>query len=119
MAAAEAKLRGGVEEVKGQHGKAVAQPVAEALCDFCRQSEAFAAAVTERGATLAECVEEIMKGVGSSISDIEVYRRAAEFWVPGASVAAEIRIEMPGAEIAGRPAKKSGGVTILSLEDLL
>lgn len=115
---AEEKLRGGVKEVKGNHERAVAQPVADMLCSFCRQDEGFAAAVIDRGATLAECLKEIMKGVGASISDVEVYRRAAEFWVPGAEVVAEIRVTMPGGQTAGRPAKREG-VTILSLEDLL
>ena len=115
---AEAKIREGVKDVKSQRGSAVAPSVADMLCSFCRQDDGFAAAVIDRGATFAECVDEIMKGVGSSISDVELYRRAAEFWVPGAEVTAEIRVTMPGAGNTGRPSKRDG-VTILSLEDLL
>ena len=56
---AEKKIREGVKDVKSQHGRAVAPSVADMLCSFCRQDDGFAAAVIDRGATLAECVEEI------------------------------------------------------------
>ena len=115
---AETKIREGVKDVKRQHGRAVAPSVADMLCSFCRQDDGFAAAVIDRGATFADCVDEIMKGVGSSISDVELYRRAAEFWVPGAEVTAEIRVTIKEKRNNERTEKRDG-VTILSLEDLL
>ena len=82
---------------------------------------------------MEECLKEIMKGVGGSISDFEVYRRAVAFWMDGADVHAELRIvlpesdgeteeneegksESPDVRENGRRARRE---RILSLEDLL
>ena len=82
---------------------------------------------------MEECLKEIMKGVGGSISDFEVYRRAVAFWMDGADVHAELRIVLP--ESAGETEENEEGKSespdvrengrrarrerILSLEDLL
>lgn len=120
--AAVKKITDGTKEVKGSKEGAVKSAVCDALVSFCDQSEDFARAVVDTGKCMAECLTEIMKDVGSSISDVEVYRRAVAFWMEGAEVRAEIRIVLPDAkspdvrEDAPTAPKK---VKILSLEDLM
>lgn len=116
------KLQGGMKDVTGQKEKAVAKPVVEALADFCRQSDEFSEAVTETGKCLRECLDEIMRGVGSSISDIEVYRRAVAFWMPGYTVQMQMLLiregENPGRSEESAPAAKPKRI-VMTLEDLL
>lgn len=114
------KIKSGKKDVKGQKERAVADAVIEALCGFCAQSAVFAEAVNGTGKCLAECLAEIMRGVGTSISDIEVYRRAVAFWMPGAEIAVTM-VVVPAAEgeNAGRAEKPTAAKpVILTLEDL-
>lgn len=67
--------------------------VADALESFCRQSEEFAQAVVQ-GGTFSECMAAVAKGVGSSLSDVEAYRRAAAFYFRGAEVKMELKIQL-------------------------
>ena len=73
------EFKGGMKE------KVVSSSIAKTMKTFCKNA-AFAAAVLDKKKTLPDCVGEIMKGVGSSISDIEVYRKAAKYYFPGATV---------------------------------
>ena len=119
------KLEEGIKTVTGHKEKAVAKPVVEALADFCRQSDEFAEAVTETGKCLRECLEEVMRGVGSSISDIEVYRRAVAFWMPGYTVQMQMLLIREGenTENPGRSAEPASTAKpkriVMTLEDLL
>ncbi len=72
-------FKGGAKE------KAVYKHVAETLKKFS-QNEQFAQAVLDSEGTLSDCCTEVMVGVGSSISDIEVYRKATEFYFPHAVI---------------------------------
>lgn len=79
------------------------KPVADALREFCRQQPEFAQAVYQSKKTFADCMKHVAKGVGSSISDIEAYRRAVEFYFPGAQVEFQMvlymsKYDMPQAE---------------------
>ena len=76
--------------------------VADALESFCRQDEEFAQAVVQ-GGSFAECGGGVARGGGSSLSDVEAYRRAAAFYFRGAEVKMELRIRLePEAEEAGK-----------------
>lgn len=66
--------------------------VAEALKEFCRQSDAFARAVVEGGSFHA-CMKEVAKGVGDHISDMDAYRKAALFYFPDAKVEMTMTIQ--------------------------
>ena len=65
------------EEARGFKGdkreQVMYKPVADALREFCRQQPEFAQAVYQSKKTFADCMKHVAKGVGSSISDIEVY----------------------------------------------
>lgn len=77
----------------GQKAFAVAPAVADALVDFCRQDEEFAQAVAQ-GGSFADCVAAVVKGVGSSISDLEAYRRAVQFYFPDADIKMQMSIDL-------------------------
>lgn len=116
------KIIAGAEEAK-VNGKAdaIKNAVRDALVQFCRQSEEFSEAVLATGKCMEECLSEISSGIGNSISDFELYRRAVSFWMEGADVFAELRIVLPEAEKPDvrQSAKPERKVKILSLEDLL
>lgn len=76
-----------------RHGAAVFKPVVAALEDFCRQDAEFAQAVAQ-GGSVDDCVMRVVKGVGSSLSDLEAYKRAAAFFFPGCVVEMKLTIYM-------------------------
>nr|DAE14276.1 MAG TPA: PcfK-like protein [Siphoviridae sp. ct0uL16] len=81
------KLEKEAKEFKGdKYGNAVHTYVANALRDFCNQSESFSKVFYKTKRSFSDCVKEIMKGCGRSISDIEVYRRATKFYFPNSEV---------------------------------
>lgn len=75
----------------GAKEKAVFVPMVKTLTDFCRQDGEFAQAVAQ-GGSVADCAAACVKGVGGSISDLEVYRRAAQFYFPGCEVEMTMKI---------------------------
>lgn len=84
---AHGKLEKEAKEFKGdKYGNAVHSYVANALRDFCNQSESFSKVFYKTKRSFSDCVKEIMKGCGQSISDIEVYRRATKFYFPNSEV---------------------------------
>lgn len=99
------------KEVKGQRETIMADPVLDMIHEFCIQSEDFARAVTE-GGTFADCMAAVAKGVGNSISDIDAYKKAVQFYFPGA----EIQVQM---QIITEKKPENAKSIMLSLEDLL
>ena len=77
-----------------RHGAVVAQPVLDALKEFCGQNAEFAQAVVQSDKTIKDCIESTIKGAGSAISDIDVYRKAVEFYFDGATVHFHMTIDL-------------------------
>ena len=98
---------------KGGAAGAVAKDTARVLKSFCEKYEEFAEAVVKSEKSLAECCEYTVKDCGSSISDAEVFARAARFYMPDAEVKAEITLILP------QVAKAPGKVLSLNLEDFI
>lgn len=94
---AETRLKDEYDKVKGQKEDAMKSAVRDALLEFCRQNEEFAQAVVQGGA-FPDCMAAVAKGVGSSISDLEAYRRAASFYFDGARVNFTMTIQLEPAE---------------------
>ncbi len=106
--------------VTGQKEKAMAQAVAEALGQFCRQDREFAQAVAQ-GGSFQDCMKAVARGVGSSISDLEAYKKAVRFYFPGAEIRVQMTIDLVGraADPAEyRPGERQRGF-VLNLEDFL
>lgn len=93
------KINRELKEFKGDsYGEAVYTYVANALREFCNQSDIFAAALYKTKRSLSDCIREIMRGCGKSISDIEVYRRAAKLYFPNSEVEFIMKISIIGDE---------------------
>lgn len=107
------------EQKKGAESKyatAVYNAVRDAMVGFCEQQEELADAVLQQEKTLGDCCEVIMKGCGSSISDIEVYAKAVEFYFPGAKVEMKMTVYMSEFEREEKQeAPKKAGAKILDL----
>ena len=71
--------------LNGNKERIMAPAVREALEKFCEEDGEFAQAVAQ-GGSFAECMQAVAKGVGGSISDIEAYRKAVQFYFPGAVI---------------------------------
>lgn len=87
------KLNEGVKANCGPKGNAMKNAVKAALEDFCKQDEEFAQAVAQ-GGEFKDCMAAVEKGVGSSISDLEAYKKAVEFYFPGAGINFSMTIDL-------------------------
>lgn len=81
---------------KGRHAQVLAKPTANALMEFCRQEPEFEQAIEQSGKTFDDCLTAITKGIGQSISDLEIYTRAVKFYFPVAAVRFHMTIDLCG-----------------------
>lgn len=113
-------------KINGRIEVAIAPSVAEALASFCNQEPEFEQAIFQSGKTFQDCLSSISKGVGNSISDIEVYGRAVKFYFETATVSFHMSIDLSGSNGAekhitmteSKPETESKALD-LSLDDLL
>lgn len=92
------KLNAEYKAFKGDRYQSVMKSaVRDALADFCQKNEEFAQAVVQ-GGSFGDCMKAVSKGVSTSLSDIEAYRRAAAFYFDGAQVRMELKIQLGPAE---------------------
>ena len=110
------KLEKGKAAVKGQKESAMKGAVLVALKDFCLQEEEFAQAIVQ-GGTFAECMAAVAKGVGNSISDIDAYKKAVQFYFPGAEIKMQLTIDLIG-DAAGTDAPE-GNSLVLDFSSIL
>ena len=105
---------------------AMAPAVREALLSFCEQDAEFAQAVAQ-GGSFKDCMDAVAKGVGVSISDLEAYRKAVQFFFPGAEIRCSMTVDLigeagiPSSAPDGAPSPQGEGKKgiILDLEDFL
>ena len=90
---------GAKEKITDRYGSVIKTYVHSALAGFCKQNESFAQAVIN-GGTFAECIKYCTEGIGGNtgISDIDIYRRAVQFYFPGARVDFKIQIMTNGVQ---------------------
>ncbi len=81
----------------------IKNPVADALISFCEQQPEFDQAVAEAGGSFADCLAHVCKGIGGGISDIDAYRKAVEFYFPGAMVEMKMVLRMSEFEAEDLP----------------
>lgn len=89
------KLEDEKKHVKGQKEMAMKGAVIAAVKDFCVQDEEFAQAVVQ-GGTFAECMKKVAAGTGNAISDLDAYKKAVQFYFPGAEVRMQLTIDLIG-----------------------
>lgn len=117
---AQEKIKTSGEKKLGRYENAVNSAVANALCEFCSQSEEFARAIVESDKTYADCLTAVCKGLGQSISDFDLYTRAVQFWFPGAIVEYKMTVRMSEYEVEEEAAPEPNQQDIsLSLDSLL
>ena len=102
------KLRKELPAIKGNKEGAIKNAAMEALLNFAGQDEEFAQAIVQ-GGSFADCMREVCKGIGTSISDLEVYSRAAAFYFPGSKVRFEMHIDLVGESDTPLPGAEEGG----------
>ena len=110
-------------KVAGNKEKAMAGAVFAAIKDFCLQDEEFAQAVVQ-GGSFADCMKKVAAGVGQSISDLDAYKKAVQFYFPGAEVRMQLTIDLIG-KAAGKdktmeqtqPVAESAPSLVLNLAD--
>ncbi len=73
-----------------RYAEVMAKPCADALGSFAGQDEEFARAILD--GDFVKCMESVTKKIGTSISDIDAYRKCAAFYFPGAKVNFEMVI---------------------------
>lgn len=93
------KLREGAKNVRGNKESAMKDAVRATLETFCTQDEEFAQAVVQ-GGDFPACMAAVARGVGSSISDMEAYKKAVQFYFPGAEIRMQMTIDLIGAAAA-------------------
>ena len=107
------KLQKEIAEIKEQKARAIAEPTLNALLEFCKQESEFSQAIMESGKKFSECCQDVVKGVGNSISDLEVYRKAVQFYFEGADIRFEMKIDLCASVNNGK------GTLNISLMDLM
>lgn len=115
------KLANELSELKkpSQHIKVMMQPVHDTLVDFCKQDDEFAQAVYQ-GGSFRECMDTVAAGVSSSISDLEAYRRAVQYYFPGADIRVQMSVNLcAGVEGEEDAAPAKPEPVVLDLFDLL
>ena len=96
------KLREGAKSVRGSKEMAMKEAVRATLETFCTQDEEFAQAVVQ-GGSFSDCMTAVAKGVGGHISDLEAYKKAVQFYFPGAEIRMQMTIDLIGAAAAKEP----------------
>lgn len=93
------------------------RPVHDAIAEFCRQNEEFAQAVVQ-GGSFEQCMDAVAKGVGNSISDLDAYRRAVQFYFPGADIRVKMSVNLM-ASVAEDDPQPAAAPVVLDLFDLI
>ncbi len=84
-----------------QKAKVVSDGVRGALIEFCKQNSEFAQAVAQSDKTVAECLEYVVNGCGSCLSDITAYERAVQFYFSGAKVHFHMTLDLGDGGFSG------------------
>lgn len=82
--------------IVGKYQRAVAPKTAKALMEFCKQEPEFEQAIEQSGVDFQCCLDKVIKGVGESISDLEVYTKAVKFYFSTATVHFHMTIDLSG-----------------------
>lgn len=107
------------KEVKGQKESIINTAVFNTLSNFCKQETEFAQAIYQSEKTFQECLSSCVKDVGNGISDIDVYKRAVNFYFPTADVNFKMEIDLIGEAKTGiKNDNNSKSILSLSFDDL-
>lgn len=108
------RLKKEYDSVKGAKAGAMKKAVREALESFIRQDDEFAQAVAQ-GGNFADCMAAVEKGVGTSISDMDAYRKAVQYYFKGAEIRMVMEIDLCPNRVTEEPHSRK----VLDLADFL
>ena len=108
------KLEKEMAEIKDRKAEVVAEPTLNALLEFCRQESEFAQAIMESSKKFSECCVSVVKGIGNAVSDLEVYKKAVQFYFDGADIRFEMKIDLC-ASVNGDAGKESLAISLMDL----
>lgn len=112
------KLTAERSAISDRREKVMAPAVLETLKTFCLQDQEFAQAVTQ-GGSFSSCMKAVADGVGTSISDLDAYKRAVQFYFPGAQIRMQMTIDLIGDAVQPEISKSEGESIVLDLMALL
>ena len=122
------KLNSENRKFKGGHcASAMRSAVLAVLINFCEQDKEFAQAIVQNDKTFSDCMKAVAQNCGSSISDLDAYKKAVRFYFPGADIRCTMAIDLIGAAVDGEPhitmtssyyGKENSSVLEMSLDDL-
>ena len=91
----EEKLTAELENViLGKKEIAVKDAVLKTICKFCEQNAEFKQAIEQSNKLFADCLKATVKNAGTSIEDLEVYKRAVAFYFPGADIKCTMTLDL-------------------------
>jgi hypothetical protein len=94
------------------------KPVADTLISFCKQDEEFSQAIVQSDKTFGKCMDNVASGVGSGISDLDAYRKAVQFYFPGADIRVKMTIDLCASVNDGEEDEPKDAI-VLDLADFL
>ena len=119
----EEKLTAELENViLGKKETAVKNAVMKTICKFCEQNAEFKQAIEQSGKSFADCLKATVKNAGTSIEDLEVYKRAVAFYFPGADIKCTMTLDLGDEGFSNNsetPTGSAGGKLQLDLDSLL
>lgn len=105
----------------GKYETAVKNAVMKTICKFCEQNAEFKQAIEQSGKSFADCLKATVKGAGSSLEDLEVYKRAVAFYFPGADIKCTMTLDLgdDGFSNSKTSTEEDSGKLQLDLDSLL
>ena len=119
----EEKLTAELENViLGKKETAVKDAVLKTICKFCEQNAEFKQAIEQSNKSFADCLKATVKNAGTSIEDLEVYKRAVAFYFPGADIKCTMTLDLGDEGFSNNsetPTGVASGKLQLDLDSLL
>ena len=119
----EEKLTAELKSAKlGNKETAVKDAVLKTICKFCEQNAEFKQAIEQSSKPFADCLKATVKNAGTSIEDLEVYKRAVAFYFPGADIKCTMTLDLGDEGFSNNsetPTGSAGGKLQLDLDSLL
>ncbi len=115
------KLTAELKNVKlGKYENVVKSYVLDEICIFAKQNSEFAQAIEQSDKSFADCLKATVKGAGSSLEDLEVYKRAVAFYFPGADIKCTMTLDLGDGGFSNKTSTDTGsGKLQLDLDSLL
>ena len=102
-----------------RYGGVLHAPACAALSEFCRQNAEFAQAVCQSDKHFGDCVKAVARGVTTTLSDLEAYTRAVQFYFAGATISFKMLIDVGDGVLCDRTPEQPKSPLAISLDNLL